>query len=171
MKRRGPGRPYTRPEVRFWSKVNKTAGCWEWTDLPTAGGYGRFFDGTKKVLAHRYSWELHGGEPIDGKELDHECINGMCVRPEHLRVATRKQNQENLSGAHWTNQTGVRGVVRTRNGRPYAATMHHNKERHYLGRFDTLEEAERAVVAKRLELFTHNEVDKAAARRLSLVAA
>lgn len=169
MSRRGPGRPRVIPEIRFWSKVEMTDGCWEWTDAPTAAGYGRFFDGTKKVLAHRYSWQIHGGESIAGKELDHSCLNTMCVRPEHLRVATRKENNENRSGAYSNSRSGVRGVTTSRNGRPYSAVMHHNGERHYLGRFDTLADAERAVTSKRLELFTHNEVDKANATILGMV--
>lgn len=166
-----PGRPRKDPAVRFWSKVNKTDYCWNWTDAPNNDGYGRLGTNGRHTLAHRFSWELHGLGELGANELDHRCLNRMCVNPDHLRIVTRKQNCENISGAMRNSETGVRGVKRNRNGRPYSATVHHNGERFYLGRFDTIEDAECAAIAKRLELFTHNEVDRAsnhanAARRI-----
>ena len=40
--------------------------------------------------------------------------------------------------------------------------MGHRGVHHYLGLFPTLEQAEAAVVAKRNELFTHNDMDRTA---------
>lgn len=163
---RGPGRPKANPLDRFWSKVQITDTCWLWTDTPTADGYGRFYDGNKKVLAHRFSWALHFKTDIEGQELDHRCLVPLCVNPNHLRIVTRKQNNENRSGAYRNNPVGVRGVTRNRNGKPFKALVHSNGVRYYLGRFDSLQEAEEAVIEKRLELFTHNEIDKNAVRRI-----
>lgn len=163
------GRPRTDPVVRFWSKVEKTGTCWNWTDSPSAQGYGRLGMDGEKVLAHRFSWTMYTGENIDGMILDHSCGNRLCVNPAHLRVCSVKENNENLTGAYRNSFTGIRGVKRSRNGRPYSATVHHNGTRYYLGRFDSLIEAERAAVSKRLELFTHNEVDKSDALRLGLI--
>ena len=65
-----PTRVYRRSikpaEVRFWERVAKTDTCWLWTGC-TQTGYGRFWDGERYVLAHRYSWQLHGGaQPAQG---------------------------------------------------------------------------------------------------------
>ena len=38
--------------------------------------------------------------------------------------------------------------------------MKHDGRRYYVGRFDTLAAAEVAAIAKRNELFTHNELDR-----------
>lgn len=146
--------------MRFWSKVIKTDYCWNWTDAPNNDGYGRLGTDGKHTLAHRFSWELHGLGDLGSAELDHICLNRMCVNPDHLRVVTRKQNCENLLGAQRRNRTGYRGVTTTSNGRPFKATVFHDKIRYYLGRFDNAEDANYAAVAKRLELYTHNEVDR-----------
>jgi hypothetical protein len=84
----------------------------------------------------------------------------MCVRPDHLRIASQAENNQNFVGAQKRNPTGARGVTRTRNGRPFKALVVHEGQRYYLGRFDDLQSADEAATRKRLELFTHNENDK-----------
>jgi hypothetical protein len=93
-------------------------------------------------------------------ELDHMCHNHACVNPDHLRVATRKQNSENRSGAYSNSGTGVRGVSWDKARGLYRATVMHNYKQVMVGRYETPEEAEEAVKAKRLELFTHNLLDR-----------
>jgi hypothetical protein len=80
---------------RFWSHVQKTAGCWTWKGATRSGGYGVFRDGTRSVSAHRFAWEMEYG-PIphetgaDGTPIpwliSHMCGNRRCVRPDHLRL-------------------------------------------------------------------------------------
>lgn len=79
---------------RFWSKVDKKdqSECWEWTAAKTKGGYGRFRDGQRLVVAHRYSYELKYGPIPEGLELDHTCHNSSCVNPDHLEVVTHSEN-------------------------------------------------------------------------------
>ena len=162
--RRGVGRPSIPAEVRFWAKTQKTDTCWNWTDSPTREGYGRIRVGESKLLAHRYSWELHGLEPLDGRPLDHRCHNTMCVNPEHLRIVTPSQNNQNRAGAQRGNQTGVRGVlltgVKTKRGRPYMVEASLGGVRHKGGRYHTLTEAAEAARQLRLSLFTHNDADR-----------
>lgn len=148
--------------TRFWSHVEKAGEneCWNWTSLKNPKGYGRIKIGKRFVMAYRYSWELVNPPIPDGKELDHRCHNTSCVNPKHLRVVTRKQNIENLSGPRSDNRSGYRGVIfDPRSGR-YLARVTHNHERHHAGWFDTPEEANVAVVALRNKLFTHNEADR-----------
>lgn len=84
---------------RFWSKVRRTDGCWPWTKGFNEGGYGRFvvtIGGRRyEVRAHQLSWSLHNGLVIPSSDVEicHSCDNPPCVRPDHLFVGTRVDNQ------------------------------------------------------------------------------
>lgn len=146
---------------RFWAKVDKSGECWLWTACKLPKGYGRFGLGDRVVLAHRFAYaETHGPIP-DGMHVDHTCHNPSCVRPAHLRAVTPKQNIENRGRLNRNNTTGVRGVYLR--GDKYEARVKHNREDIRVGVFDTLEDAAEAVRLKRLELFTHNDLDREAA--------
>lgn len=164
----GPGRPKIDPTIRFWTKIARTGGCWNWTDALNADGYGRLGIGDgRKMLAHRFSWEMHGLGTLGRQKLDHRCLNRRCVKPEHLRIATQSQNNQNYAGAQRRNPTGARGVtltgVKTRRGKPYKALATLNGVTHYGGRFYTIDEAAEAARQLRLLLFTHNDLDRSAA--------
>lgn len=73
--------------ARFWSKVNKSDGCWEWTGAKN-NGYGMFWNCYTHRLAFHY---LRGPVPAD-MELDHLCRNRGCVNPDHLEIVTGKEN-------------------------------------------------------------------------------
>jgi hypothetical protein len=91
-------RPKATPERvawLFWTKVDATGDCWEWTRA-LAVGYGKCWDGDKPMLAHRWAYEHLIGPIPEGLVLDHLCRNRRCVNPDHLRVVTRKVN--NLAG-------------------------------------------------------------------------
>lgn len=80
------------PMARFWAKVAKSDGCWEWTACRSTTGYGRFrFEG-RTWFAHRWLMESLRGEIADGLDVDHLCRNRLCVRPDHLEIVTHAEN-------------------------------------------------------------------------------
>lgn len=149
-------------EGRFWAKVIKTEGCWNWTATGDTSGYGIFGAKSGTRAAHRIAYELLTGTIPDGAEIDHTCHNRRCVNPTHLRVVTRKQNSENRNGAHSSNTTsGIRGVSwRPIQNRWRVQVRHNGKSYSRLCR--SLDEAEKAARDLRNKLFTHNDLDRTA---------
>lgn len=154
---------------RFWTKVDKGADfdCWNWLASCQKLGYGQFpiRPPQRKLItpvAHRVAFQLHYGYlPEAGKQVDHICGNRKCVNPAHLREVTVKQNIENIQGARRDSSTGIRGVRRV-GSRWYAYVTHHG-QRFNLGSYPDAASAEAAAIAKRNELFTHNERDRKSA--------
>lgn len=150
------------PEERFWPKVDKSGDCWLWTARVIPSGYGQFKVAGCMVYAHRFAYEQLVGEIPEGLQLDHRhtCPKN-CVNPDHLRPTTSKQNGENRVGAQRNNlSSGVRGVTWYKRLSRWQAQLMHGGKYVYVGLFDTVEEAEAAVVARRIELFTHNDADR-----------
>lgn len=155
---------YSSLEERFWAKVDKTDDCWNWTAHLFHDGYGQFATKTKGKTrtwrAHRIAYELLIGPIPDGQLVDHRCHNRRCVNPEHLRLADRSQNNQHRLGAQRNSRSGIRGVQQLPSGR-WQARVRHKRQDIHVGIFDTAEEANVAVIAKRNELFTHNDLDRA----------
>jgi hypothetical protein len=98
-------------QVRFWSKVAKSADCWEWTGY-TCHGYGHLKMLGHTWKAHRFSYALHfGGFPSHLKVL-HKCDNTRCVKPDHLFLGTQADNIRDMVG-----KGRHRGASGEKNGR------------------------------------------------------
>jgi len=103
------------PEVRFWSRVAKGTNdeCWLWQGPRSPlMGYGRFNDGTRIIMTHRYSYELTIGPIPEGLSVCHSCDTGSCVNPAHLWLGTHLDNMRDMS-------TKGRSLVGTRSPRAY----------------------------------------------------
>lgn len=149
-------------QERFWAKVDKSGDCWLWTGACNSSrGYGTLTIARKAYYAHRVVYEWVVGPIPAGMQVDHRptCPRN-CVNPQHLRLVTNKQNQENVSGPRRNSKSGVRGVYWISKMGKYRAQVRHNDHLFHVGYFPTIEEAEAAVIAKRNELFTHNDLDR-----------
>lgn len=144
----------------FWAKVDKSGECWMWNGYRDRQGYGQVCRYGKHLYAHRYALTISGVD-VEGHHIDHICHQPSCVRPDHLRRVTPKQNNENRAGAQVNSKSGVRGVVWDRGAKCWSAEVGHNRKR-YRKRFATIEEAADWVRLKRLELFTHSDMDRVA---------
>jgi hypothetical protein len=114
--------------IMFWKDVEKTDTCWNWHGDKIPAGYGQI--GTrehKKVLVHRFSYELHKGPIPEGLQIDHLCRNTSCVNPDHLEAVTREENILR------SDSISTRNKLKThcRHGHPYndANTIWKNKGR------------------------------------------
>lgn len=91
----------------FWSKtridtdcgcrlcvvsVDPASKCVIWAGAKTVDGYGKAWDGTQDVKAHRMAYVLAAGSIPDGLQIDHLCRNRACVSPAHLEPVTGQEN-------------------------------------------------------------------------------
>lgn len=79
-------------ETRFWNRVMVDDGCWEYDGYHNRDGYVRIMVNCKRLMAHRYAYELlRTGIPED-LVIDHVCCNPGCVNPWHLEPVTQRDN-------------------------------------------------------------------------------
>lgn len=123
------------------------------------GGYLQICVDYKTYLAHRLAWLYVYGElcvhidHINGDKLDNRISN--------LRLATNKQNSENIK-LYSNNKSSARGVHFCNRSQKWIARVVHYQRVHYIGSFDSVEEASRAAKTKRDELFTHHKTSHSA---------
>jgi hypothetical protein len=80
---------------RFFALVEigvEEADCWLWCGYRMPFGHGRFRVDGRKVLAHRFSYEIHVGPIPEGLTLDHLCRVPFCVNPAHLEPVPHRVN-------------------------------------------------------------------------------
>ncbi len=106
--------PRPRPAIeRFIPKIGEVDanGCWPWLATKMRGGHGQFFDGQRRMLAHRFSYELFVGPIPSGMHLHHVCRNQACVNPSHLSLTTSEEHTR----LHHTRPVGAT----CKNGHPW----------------------------------------------------
>lgn len=101
---------------RFWAKVEKTEGCWNWTAYLDPQGYGRYNHNGRCRLAHRLAYIDRVGPIPDGLHLDHLCKNRRCVNPAHLEPVTAQENLRRSAA-----REAKRAITHCPSGHPYDA--------------------------------------------------
>jgi hypothetical protein len=80
----------------FWKTVDKSVGgCWLWFGTPDGKGfmnYGRFLYQNHRQRPYRFSYWLVHKSLSDGYAIHHKCDVKVCVRPDHLKEITLKDN-------------------------------------------------------------------------------
>ncbi len=79
--------------------INKIAidknDCWIWQGGQYGSHknkYGKFWNGKKDVLAHRFCYQHFVGDLEKGLTIDHQCNVTLCVNPNHLKQMTMQEN-------------------------------------------------------------------------------
>ena len=127
---------------------------WSVAGSPDDRGYMQVCIGETHYRSHRLAWlYMMGTMPSDS--IDHINMNKGDNRWCNLRAATSSQNKWNTA-LRKDNKTGVKGV-RFVSGKYRAAVKVAGVE-HYLGRFDTIDEA--ATVVQQFRSKHHGEFAK-----------
>jgi len=85
---------------KFWGKVNKNGAtarndlgsCWIWKGGLSNGRYGTVTINKIQTGSHRASYEMNVGEIPKGMCVCHKCDVMQCVRPDHLFLGTKGDN-------------------------------------------------------------------------------
>jgi hypothetical protein len=150
-------------EERFWSKVKKTRGCWNWTGSCTPDSYGKFRVGRRHVRASRFAYEDLVG-PIDPDlRLAHNCENPLCVRPDHMQPLTQREitlrgvspaanNAAKTMCDHGHPLTGENLYIEPRTGGRRCVTCRRRVQRERRGRFQGPRRSKPGRVVLRIQM-------------------
>lgn len=131
------------------SKVRRN-NCTPGKVLGTKDAYGYLVctvDGVSQKV-HRIIYEMHHGyTPNIVDHIDGNKLNNLI---ENLRPASTDQNQWNRK-LNANNVSGVKGVTWVKSSRKWIAQCAVSNKRHYLGLFDSIEDAKQALTKFRIE--------------------
>lgn len=129
---------------------------WSWRFTRTSGYVVRGGRDHQTILMHRYVMGLGPRGTAVSYEVDH--INGdrLDNRKANLRIVTRAQNAQNVSGRGGTSR--FRGVSFDRGAGRWRAEATLFYKKHYIGLFDSEQEAADAAAAFRAEHMPFAEV-------------
>lgn len=149
------GEVVTQSRLKELLRYDKTTGDFYWINsmrgikegakaghLNNSSGYIIVCVDKRSYRAHRLVWLYHYGEwPPDC--LDHHNHNRSDNRLENLNPVAKADNQKNLS-RNKKNTSGVTGVHYYKAYGKWSAGIVVNKKKHFLGYFDSIEDAAKA---------------------------
>lgn len=138
------------PEESFDYRTEWFGDCLLWTGRKHRG-YGRMWVDGKETLSHRYAWQRVHGLIQEGIEIDHICHNRACVNVEHLRLASKSQNQQNRRGPSPIGSSGFRNVHRK--GDKWEVKLTKDKKTYYFGTYADIGEAALVAEQARAKVF------------------
>lgn len=152
----GPLTPRETPEAKLQRLTEWRDGCLVWTGPTGRDGYGILATGNKRYQVHRWAYQQAHGQVPANLDIDHICQNPACCNIKHLRTATKKQNAENRNRPNRNNKSsGILGVGYDKVNNAWTAQVMHYGKKHWGGRWGTKEQAEEAVKALRVKLYTY----------------
>lgn len=137
--------------------LSNRAKAGEKAGAPNTKGYVSIKINGRQYKAHRLAWfYVHGEDPGD-HEIDHKDLRkgNNCIG--NLRLATRKQNNENMPTPK-NNTSGIRGVSHQKQDNIWTAYIYHNKKRIHLGSFRSVESAALVRRKAEIQMFTHSGI-------------
>lgn len=141
----------------FWKKVtSNVVSMGDKAGGPNSKGYIQICIDGKSFKAHRLAWLLSYGEDPGNMEIDHIDRNRGNNKRSNLRLASVKQNRENI-GTPRHNTSGFRGVSQRTDTGVWVAYIYHNKAKLHIGTYKTFQEAADARMLYECTLFTHSD--------------
>lgn len=148
--------------VLYWRNKNRTTTWHKYV----AGTYGGAKDGYRRVRVdgkicqeHRVIMMLCFGHIPENAEIDHINHVRDDNRLVNLRFATQGENLKNQSVSS-KSTTGVTGVYFSKSRNKFIAQIKMDRQVHYLGCYNTLEEAAAARAEANLKFNFHNNHGK-----------
>ena len=131
----------------FWKTPRKNVRVGAVAGSVDAKGYVRIMLERKVYLAHRIVYALHH-ENVPNF-VDHRDGNPLNNRVENLRACTQAENAQNRK-RQVNNTSGVKGVYWNRAKNKWMARVMADGQREFLGYFEHLPDASKAVMAARI---------------------
>lgn len=136
--------------LESYSKVDR--GCRVWTGHLGRGGYGQITWHGQRWYAHRAAYFVERGEIPNGMQVNHICGNRACISVAHLELVTHYQNTQYLTRLTRRNTSGYRGVSFNKNEGRYKAQVVADGVSHFLGYYESAEDAARVALEGRERL-------------------
>ena len=131
-------------DFQVWSKPRRWAKGGYVKNCPDKDGYlrvGLYKNGKeKKFSLHRIIAEILVENPENKPSVDHIDRNILNNRPNNLRWATKREQQNN-QGVYSTNTSGVSGVFWNKATNKWHVQLRENGEQKHFGRFADKDEA------------------------------
>lgn len=105
----------------------------------------------KSIYLHR--WVTNSP---DGMQVDHINHNSLENTDSNLRIVTLAENMQNKN-TYTNNTSGVRGVIWDKESNKWYARVGVKNKKKSIGRFDTIEEAEKAVIEARKKYMPYSQ--------------
>jgi hypothetical protein len=120
-------------------------------------GYNRIRVEGSHYRAHRLVWMFMTGQ-WPTSDIDHINQNKADNRWANLRVASKKQNNQNRSAANTGTRSGFRGVdwCRSRREDPWRATISNDGKKIHIGYFPSAEDAYAAYLSVKSKIHDYS---------------